>query len=111
MRKEERRGRPRVLFKLSMPSNNAWDGKWSGGEDKSYTIVRRVDQDQLDRLGRDGRSLLSGDGYWTYAFGDGWVAGVTTRLMAHEMKEPKSAGFCGYDWMVDSILRHGDIRT
>ena len=100
-----------MLFRLSMPSNNAWDGKWSGGEGRGYNIVRRVDGARVARLGHDGGSLHAGDGYWTHDFGDGWVAGVTATLMAQGRDEPKSDGFSGYDWMVDSILRHGRIEV
>jgi len=53
-------------------------------------------------------------GYYRYDFGDGWAAGVTVRKV--DTKEAgkirrKTNGFCGYDWMVQSIQDHGKIQT
>lgn len=51
-----------------------------------------------------------GTGYWYYSFGDGWAASVSARVMSKGERSSRSDGFCGYDWMVRSILTHGDIR-
>ncbi len=56
-------------------------------------------------------SILAGGRYYYY-FGDGWGASVSVREVATSEAgkiERKSAGFCGYDWMIDSIIRHGEI--
>jgi hypothetical protein len=95
-----------IAFKLSMPRVNSWNGKWSG-EEKLFAIVKsfRADSPLLKNI--------TDKAYWTYHFGDGWVAGVRAHFIdAKESKSIKkrSAGFCGYDWMVDSIIQHGDIR-
>ena len=59
------------------------------------------------------RKVLKCDRY-TYNFGDGWVAAVSVKeVTAKEANaaRQKSSGFCGYDWMITSILDHGEIRT
>ena len=95
-----------LSFKLSMPNNNSWDGKWSG-EDNSYVRVRSIREQ-----GVAGPILQKG--YFHYNFGDGWAAGVTVKeVTAAEAKKLRnnSNGFCGYEWMIDSIFAHGEIRA
>lgn len=90
-----------VLFELSMPGNNAWNGRWSG-EGKCYAVVRSF------------RSGAPKFGYYDYNFGDGWRAGVTVREItspAAKKLRKQSIGFCGYDWMIDDICKHGRILT
>ena len=88
----------RVEFKLAMPGRNTWNGKWSG-DDRNHTLLRTLDP--MTAVSLDG-------GYWSYAWSDGWCARITARIVLEEPTE-KSSGFCGYDWMVDSILRYGKI--
>ncbi len=78
-------------------------GKWTGGG-KPYVRVRRYPSDHADKI------LARGSYY--YNFGDGWGASVAVEQV--DSKEAaklrrRSAGFCGYDWMIDSIERHGRI--
>jgi len=90
----------RIAFKLSMPGVNSWDNRWSG-EAKRYVIVRSTKRDDI-----------AGNSYG-YNFGDGWYACVRAEeVTANEaaMLRRKSDGFCGYEWMVDSIIIHGEIR-
>ena len=48
-----------------------------------------------------------------YNFGDGWGANVSVRIVEGAKSRNQaikgSKGFCGYDWMIDSILKHGKI--
>lgn len=88
----------RYMFILSMPSNNSWNGKWSG-EGNNYSVARNLTGKQATRL----------KNYYSYAFGDGWVAGVTVRPA--KPREKASGKFYGYEWMIDSILYNGEIRT
>lgn len=91
-----------VAFVLSMPSANTWNGKWSGAE-RSYVRVHAFGK-RPEFVGKS----------FTYSFGDGWVAGVRTwEVTAKQGRDliKSSAGFCGYDWMIDSIERHGEIRA
>ena len=93
-----------IAFELAMPDNNAWNGKWTG-EGKCYCIIKSFSNTS---------KLIPKLGYYSYSFGDGWRAAVTVREVtssAAKQLRKESQGFCGYDWMVDSILSHGEIRT
>lgn len=88
-----------ISFELSMPGVNSWNGRWSG-RDKVHAIVKTFTKNH-PKLG-----------YYSYDFGDGWRAGITVRevtVPAAKMLRKQSSGFCGYDWMVDSIISDGDI--
>ncbi len=87
----------RVIFELSMPSNNSWNGKWSGAENK-YTVAKTVTEKKYKSL----------ENYYSYSFGDGWVARVTIRRA--KPRERATNKFCGYNWMIDSILYNGEIK-
>lgn len=89
--------RCRVEFTLTMPVVASWNGHWSG-EGRDYRIVRSVDAETVARWG----TL-----YWHYSFGDGWAAGVSARVMESGERKKRSDGFCGYEWMVDNIIRWG----
>lgn len=86
----------RVIFELSMPSNNSWNGKWSG-EGNQYTVARTLPK---------AKELKP---RYTYSFGDGWVAAVKVRDAAP--REKVSGKFCGYEWMIDSILKRDAITA
>ena len=92
--------RKRVEFTLSMPYVNSWNGKWSGTE-RNYTIIRFIKQSRINEL-----NIPTS---WRYDFGDGWGACVTACILSVGERAKKSDGFCGYDWMVDSICRHNQI--
>lgn len=98
-----------IAFRLSMPGLNSWDGKWSG-DGKLYAIVKNFRSVGSQRSEAD-KILAKKD--FGYAFGDGWFASVSAHeVSAEEAKRIKkqSAGFCGYEWMVDSIMTHGVIK-
>lgn len=89
-----------AIFTLSMPNRGSWNGGWSGERDK-YVVDRVVKDEALN-----GRSFY-------YNFGDGWGANVHVDVVdGAKLKNAAikgSKGFCGYDWMVDSIISHGKI--
>ncbi len=89
-----------LVFVLSMPGCASWNGRWSG-EGKLYSIVRRF------------RGKSPEPGHYSYAWPDGWRASVEVRQVdfseARRLRR-NSKGFCGYDWMVDSIVKHGRIQ-
>ena len=98
-----------VQFTLGMPANNAWNGKWSG-ERNLYAVVKSVSKRYL---AKSSPTILE-QGYFTYSFGDGWVAGISVKeITAQEARrvQKASAGFCGYEWMVRSILTYGEIHA
>lgn len=94
-----------LSFTLSMPSNNSWNGKWTG-EGGNYVKVIVVSV-------KDATPILD-KGYFHYNFGDGWAAGIhvkeITAAEAFTFRK-ESDGFCGYEWMVDSIIAYGEIRA
>src|SRR5690606_22351437 len=78
----------------------SWNGQWSG-EGRNYVIVRNVPSETVAKWGR-----MS----WRHGWGDGWCACVTARVMEKGERKPKSDGFCGYDWMVNNIIRWGTTQ-
>jgi hypothetical protein len=97
-----------ICFELTMPHRGSWNGRWSG-EDRTYAKCVRFGR---SRAMEGPVAKLFGIGSWHYDFGDGWVASVTAReVTAAEARkiERKSAGFCGYDWMVQDIISYGEI--
>lgn len=92
-----------IVFELSMPHAGSWNGKWTG-EGECY--VRTWDERKVPK------ELWNNDFY--YHWDDGWEACVSVRRMkASEARklERKSKGFCGYDWMIRSLIRDGYIHT
>ena len=59
------------------------------------------------------QAVVDGGPYY-HDFGDGWGASVSAKIVddaeARRLTR-KSAGFCGYDWMLDEIREHGRILT
>ena len=91
-----------IVFELSMPNKGSWNGKWS---QEGECFVRTMDQRKVPKE------------YWDKDFyhhwDDGWTACVHVRqCMASEARklERKSKGFCGYDWMIRSIIKYGEIK-
>ena len=94
----------KLCFELTMPSNNSWNGKWSGEESKYY-IIKSTSNQKAEEL------LDIGEFY--YDFGDGWMACVSVEIIdAKEAKKRNkiSSGFAGYDWMVQSIFLYNEIK-
>ena len=92
-----------IIFELTMPHVNTWNGHWSG-EDLLYIRKRSEREVPKELWGKD----------FYYRWPDGWGACVSVRRMrAKEAArlEKKSAGFCGYDWMIRSLINNGCIRT
>ena|SRR3990167_5839835 len=98
-----------LAFTLSMPSRASWNGRWSG-QDRPYVIVRKFGSSKKTQ---ERYAPLIGKAFY-YNFGDGWGASVSVReIIGKEVTaiRKKSAGFCGYDWMIEEILQHGRILT
>lgn len=94
-----------LTFILSMPGNNAWNGRWSG-QGNLYAIVKTFTGKKATAKAE---AILAGR-YYSHNFGDGWRAGIEVRSVdsaeARKLRKD-SRGFCGYDWMVANILDHG----
>ncbi len=95
-----------MAFELTMPGVSSWNGRWSG-EDSRHIIVRSGRTiEQINRMkDLDGQEFR-------YQWDDGWCAAVSCTVVdvatARRLRK-LSAGFCGYDWMVDSIWHFGGI--
>lgn len=92
-----------IAFFLSMPHVASWNSEWSG-EGKIYARLRRDNQVPKEYINQS----------FEYRWDDGWEASVEVKKV--DSKEAanirkKSAGFYGYDWMIDSIIDHGKIIT
>lgn len=94
-----------IAYHLSMPGVASWNGKWSG-EDRLWVICRPM------RGAARLSSIIEGQPYH-YDFGDGWRAMVrcehVTGDVARKLRR-KSAGFAGYEWMIDEIQTYGRIK-
>lgn len=100
------RGSMHFAFELSMPSTGG-ASRWSG-EDRIYVMVKSFSQRSYKER------LTKLVGYHSYGFGDGWWAAVSVKVVDADEKKrlvKKSCGFCGYDWMVTSLIQHGEIRA
>ena len=99
-----------IKFTLTMPNNNSWNGRWTG-EENLYVKFRKVPNQKIDDLGIQKPNMHVSKNFY-YDFGDGWGANVRVCVSDYKEKnklQKKSSGFCGYDWMIDSILSHGKI--
>lgn len=91
-----------IVFELTMPNKGSWNGKWSQ-EGRCFArcfTERSVPKEYWDK-----------DFY--YHWNDGWTACVSTRrISSNEAKKIRKAsrGFCGYDWMIKSIIKYGMIQ-
>lgn len=97
-----------LVFELTMPNRGSWNGHWSG-EKERHIIVKN--ERYIEEKGNIPKILDIGDFY--YRWDDGWTACVSvTKMSAPEARKlkKKSSGFCGYDWMVDSILSNCSIQ-
>lgn len=96
-----------ICFTLSMPNRGSWNGRWIG-EERAYWLVRTFS----GQKGRAKAQELAAAGSHYYSWGDGWGASVKVEIVdgkeaAHRKR--KTAGFCGYEWMVESIIARGKI--
>jgi len=94
-----------LAFYLSMPNCASWDGKWSG-DGKKYVIVKTFQ----GKKSVENAEKIRQTGYYHYSWSDGWGAGITVHQVnssqAAKLRK-ESQGFCGYNWMVDTICDYG----
>lgn len=91
-----------IVFELTMPEKGSWNGKWTG-EGENYTRLwdeRKVPKDLWDTK-------------HFYRWDDGWAACVSVRRMPINVARKitrGSKGFCGYDWMIKTLVSDGYIH-
>lgn len=96
-----------LCFELTMPGVASWNGRWSG-EGRCHAKIRSVYKPNEKPFFPTKDNSTSFDYRWK----DGWWARVNCRqVTSREAKKIReiSDGFCGYDWMIDSILKYGKI--
>ena len=93
-----------VLFELSFPNKGSWDNHWSRENEKHIVAMadKYVKPELIDKN-------------YFYDFGDGWGANVKVYKMSGNTNEYRAilknnTGFCGYEWMVRSIVKNGEIQ-
>ena len=92
-----------LAFTLTMPGVGSWNGRWTGEGDLYCKVVSLPKGKAADLVDRS----------FGYNFGDGWRASISVRQVdAKEARKLRKVtrGFCGYQWMIASIVRHGKIQ-
>lgn len=91
-----------IAFILTMPNRGSWNGRWSG-ENDLHAIVKPEKSVPKDIIGKS----------FLYRWDDGWLACVSVEKVdcreGNKIRK-KSRGFCGYNWMVESIIKKGVIE-
>lgn len=91
-----------IVFELTMPHVGSWNNKWAGA-DRRYIRVYYDKSVPKEYWGKD----------FYYRWSDGWEACVSVKHVhyteANKLRKI-SAGFYGYDWMIDSIIQKGKIE-
>ena len=100
-----------IEFRLSMPCIGSWNGKWTGENNYYGKIINFTSMYGTGKKAKEkAESILNKS--FRYNFGDGWVAEIDVSKVdgrkANSLRK-KSRGFMGYEWMIDSILRNGEI--
>lgn len=102
-----------LSFELTMPNVGSWNGKWSGA-DRKYFIIRKMSERFFNKQEHFSEIKSKGFANFYYGWDDGWGANVRVEIIdgiKSRKRRKQSNGFCGYDWMVDSIILHGKILT
>lgn len=91
-----------------MPNRGSWNGRWSG-ENNLYAVVKTFGR---GKKASERCAKLIASGSWYYRWEDGWGASIKVRQVdATEARRIRKAsrGFCGYEWMIESILKYDKI--
>jgi len=103
-----------MAFILTMPNVGSWNGKWTGESNLYARVFNFTNRYGTSKAAKDKAHSILAEGNYHYNFGDGWSANVEVKAVsASEATKirKESKGFCGYDWMIDSILQDGNIHT
>lgn len=98
-----------LCFSLSMPGCPSWNGRWSG-EDRLFARTWTASSKKSKERASE---IIKGSPYY-YRWDDGWAASVSVKEVTSQEAtkiQKKSAGFYGYDWMIESIKDKGKIEV
>ena len=116
-----------LSFELTMPNVGSWNGKWTG-TDYKYFVIKIFDNKTAGKIMLGATTSPIYEGFFTrtkigdtpprksyyYDFGDGWGANIRIeQVYAKEANKRRkiSAGFRGYEWMIDSIIKFDEILS
>ena len=94
-----------LCFSLSMPNVGSWDGKWTAAN-RPHIRCKTVSPKKAEAILKKP--------YYYYNFGDGWGANIGVEPVDAKKRrqiDRRSAGFCGYEWMIDSIIDKQTIEV
>jgi len=100
-----------LSFELTMPNVGSWNGKWTGAE-WPYFRCRTLSKKDGEKFMQEKTNARCRNFY--YNFRDGWGANVEVKVIdsyTRRKLEKITEGFCGYEWMIDSILKYDKIMT
>lgn len=92
-----------IAFILTMPNRGSWNGRWSGESDLHAIVKLERNVPNKEIVGKS----------FIYRWDDGWTACVSVEKVdgrTGNALAKKSKGFCGYNWMVDSLIKKGRIE-
>jgi sporulation protein YlmC with PRC-barrel domain len=104
LQKQQSEAPKKVLFELTMPNRNSYNGKWTGDEKKHYLIINKSKVGNIDDILKTSQFF--------YDFKDGWKAEINVKLINNyeaRIFNKNNDGFCGYDWMVSNIIKNCEI--
>jgi hypothetical protein len=102
-----------VSFELTMPNRGSWNGRWSG-EDRKYFVIKKFSKRFIDETEHFKTLVKTGRDGWYYRWEDGWGASISVEVIDSKEAAKRrkiSAGFCGYEWMINSIIQRGEIKA
>jgi len=100
-----------LAFELTMPNVGSWNGQWTGSQKLYVKVFNYSQRYGTSKASKEKLDSIKDKNFY-YNFGDGWCANVSVKQVdankAAKLRA-KSSGFCGYEWMIDSILQYGKI--
>ena len=95
-----------LSFEITFPNVGSWNGVFTGAKNLHFAFKIVTKQ--------EGESLMQNNEYrnFYYNFGDGWGCNVKMTIISASDKrkiEKRNMGFMGYNWMIDSIIKHDKI--
>ena len=92
-----------LAFRLTMLCHAPLRSSW---QDKNFVACRQFMEQLRTRT-------IAVNGPYTYRFSDGYTAHISAFVINEAQRNRllnESDGFGGYEWMIDSIIKHGEIK-